>query len=501
MDNTAPYNTYLIPTNGRLIRNIIHGMDTVMSHITHFYHLSAPDFINFSTGLVNMSPWTPSYTTSDLIAGSSVLGQALIVNYVTALKMRRLAHTASALFSGRHPIQNAIIPGGVSTLTSTTYPNPYQVGTDYDAWGPFNLTETKTKFTNILNQIRDFIDNTYIPNVVTVATSTTPNFVSFWTQGFGCGNFLSYGDFPMNATGNVLLIKRGIATSASTSVGAFDQANIVEHVGNSWYDYPALDAVLKTNGRHPFDGVTVPNMKSSADAQYSWLKAPRYGTAAQVLEVGPLARMFVSYLSSDTGQTVTNTFMTNFGISGGSPYSVRTLINAVMGGTGGGLNRPVSDLISTLGRHAARALEAKLLADACAVWNGALVDNGQAFTYKKISKMISTGVGLCEAPRGALGHWIKIEGRKVAKYQCVVPSTWNFSPKDNNGTSGPVEQSLVGSYIGTTDEEKVLNILRLVHPFDCCIACAVHVVGPDGKEKLKFAIGPDGRPANIEKVE
>jgi len=468
-----------------------------MSHITHLYHLSAPDFIDFTTGIVPMSPWTPSYTSSDLVAGGSALGQTLILNYVEALRIRRLVHTASALFSGRHPIQNAMVPGGVTSPNSATVPLTITNQAGVDLFGPWNMVDTKTKFTTLLNSVRNFIDNTYIPNVVTVATHT--NFRGFWTQGVGCGNVLAYGEYPLGTAGQ-MLIKRGVVLASTSHVlGAFDQNSIVEHVGNSWYDYPATDGLLKTNGRHPFDGVTVPHLTTSP--QYIWLKAPRYGTTAQVLEVGPLARVWASYLSTDQ-PTVLNSYLNGYTLTAGNTYSISGLVNGVLGGLSG-FGITSGHLFSALGRHAARALEAKLVADACATWINVITNGAQCYTYKKIPKTITTGYGLAEAPRGALGHWIKIEGRKVAKYQCVVPSTWNFSPKDNNATPGPVEQSLIGSFIGADADpgQQIVNILRLVHPFDCCIACAVHVVGPDGKEKLRFAIDPDGRPKNIKIAE
>jgi len=482
------------------IRNIIHGMDTVMSHITHLYHLSAPDFINFAGSpgsLVNMSPWTPSYksaTDAFLIDGSSPdssLRQNLILHYVDALRVRRLVHTAGALFSGRQPIQNAIVPGGVTTLWDGTYPLTAATS-DYDQFGPYNAGETKTRFGDLITTIRTFIDTSYIPDVLAVASY----FPSYFTQGVGCANLLSYGEYPDN--NGVLLIKRGMVLGGAVgTLTDFDQANIVEQINSSWYDYPATDALLQTNGRHPFDGVTVPNVKGGGT--YSWLKSPRYGPAATVLEVGPLARMAVTYSSSN--QLVASSLnAVGTLLSAGATYNVKTLVDATLDAVGSAGN--ALPLVSALGRHAARALESKLIADASDAWVKALpIGNSNCYTYTKIPKQISTGYGLAEAPRGALGHWIKIEGRKVAKYQCVVPSTWNFSPKDANGTPGPVEQSLIGSFIGTDDESRIVNILRIVHPFDCCIACAVHVVGPDGKEKLRFAIDPDGRPSKIVKSE
>jgi hydrogenase large subunit len=484
-----------IPLNGLLIRNIIHGMDTVMSHITHFYHLSAPDFIDFSTGAVPMSPWLPSYTTTDLVAAGSGLGPTLIGSYVTALKMRRLAHTAGALFSGRQPIQNALVPGGVTSLFDATYPlDP--AGAGQDQFGPYNATSTLVAFNSILTSIRNFIDQTYIPNVLTVATQ--PVYAQFWSQGAGCQRVMSYGAFPMSTAGT-LLLKRGTATpsTALNSVGSFNQGLITEYVDYSWYDY---GFGAPTTGLHPFDGQTTPHLTTSP--QYSWLKAPRYNN--QVHEVGPLARLWITYNSSDTSQSVASLNLIPGILPTGGSYSVRNLVTNTVGVLSGlGLPTP-GCLFSVFGRHACRALEAKLLADACAAWSTTLATNTAAscYDYKKIPKTITKGYGLIEVPRGSLGHWIKIEGRKIAKYQCVVPTTWNASPRTSPAMAdhGPAEQALMTSIIGpdSDPQQQIVNILRILHPFDFCIACAVHVVSPEGKDKLKFAIGADGKPVDVE---
>jgi len=208
--------------------------------------------------------------------------------------------------------------------------------------------------------------------------------------------------------------------------------------------------------------------------------------------------------------TSLNAVVTGIGtlVTAGASYSVPGLVGAAVTAlNGAGVGTDATILASALGRHAARALEAKFVADACAAWADGLTPDAPCYTYAKIPKQISTGYGLTEAPRGALGHWIKIEGKKTAKYQCVVPSTWNFSPAHaattpgNIANRGAVEACLVNSVIGTNSTDQIINILRLVHPWDCCIACAVHVVTPEGKEKLKFAIGPDGRPSNVEVAE
>jgi len=352
-----------------------------------------------------------------------------------------------------------------------------------------------------MDDVRDFIDLTYIPDVLTVAGAYgTAHALNFWSQGVGCGKLLAYGDYPVNSTGT-LAVKRGIVdANVSLALLSFDQANISEYVGGSYYNYGVLEA---GTGLHPFEGKTIPNMNASPKTGgYSWIKAPRYlynglttGTNVQVCEVGPLARMVVCYAANDTTVTVQskNAVLT---IAALGTYSVPGLVGAAVAGAVPGGNP--ATLLSVLGRHAARALEAKFLADACAAWVSGLTADAQNYTYKRIPKTPVTGYGLCEAPRGALGHWIKIDGRKVSKYQCVVPSTWNFSPDSGLGDTGPVEDALEGSTIGTNATDQIVNILRIVHPFDCCIACAVHVMTPDGKETLRFAIGPDGRPTNIE---
>jgi hydrogenase large subunit len=453
-----------------------------MSHITHLYHLSALDFINTSA-FPGMAPWLPSYTASDMLDGSTGTGQALVLDYVTALTMRRKMHTAGALFSGRQPIQNALVPGGVTTLLSSTYPLHPQSGTDYDMYGPYNVSDTKSKFLTLLNTVRDFIDNHYIPDVLAVAGV----FSAYWTMGVGCGNLLAYGDYPLDGSGT-LAIKRGW-TDTGLGYHGFDQANIREYVANSYYDYPIL--VGPNGGLHPFDGVTSPDMGTGG---YSWAKAPRYmnGTTPMVMEVGPLARMAVTYIVNDASVTA-NSLNTVAGVGPGT-YTVHGLVDAALTAAG----QPATALFSPLGRHAARALEAKYVADLMADWVTQVQPDQPGYTYKKIPKQISTGYGLVEAPRGALGHWIKIESKKVAKYQCVVPTTWNVSPLDANGQHGPIEQAVMGNIIGTDSTSQIVNILRLIHPFDICIACTVHVVNPEGNDVLKFAIDMDGRPKNIE---
>lgn len=438
-----------------------------MSHITHLYHLAGPDFVDASQ---LGAPWDPTYTGADLLATTSGPGAAILGSYVKALEMRRKAHQMSALFSGRHPISNAIVPGGVTVDPTTT-----QVAA-FDA---------------LLNEIRNFINLTYIPDVVTVAGA----FTAAWGLGAGCGNLLSYGEFPLDNAGTNSLLAAGTSlTFGATNAAGVNQANVVEYVTYSYYsNYPGDTA--GTAYKQPYAGVTTPDPTLTKANAYSWMKAPRYlvgGTTPTVMEVGPLARMAISTLTANPA-TVTEAGSTP--LLGGaitSPYTCADLVTAALGVVGKG----VGDLFSVLGRHAARALECKFVADAMHTWLNTDLQIGagnEVYTYKALPKL-AKGAGLAEAPRGALGHWITIDQKKIAAYQCVVPTTWNGSPKDGLGNHGPIEAALIGATLpdGTGTNADILEILRIVHPFDVCVACAVHLITPDGKDLVKYNLNPDG---------
>lgn len=509
-----------LTNNGRIMRNLIHGADTVMSHILHFYHLAAADFVDISA---LGAPWSPAFgTTTDakltsLLTVNTLNGgitKELVESYVMALQMRKEAHTMGAIFSGRHPIQNAIVPGGVATIFTQS---------DIDL------------FDSKLNTVRNFINSYYIPDVVFVATRTSPqDWTAYWGVGADPGGLLSYGDYPNSGVpfdstypdANDMLISRGTIASVSDTptVVPFDTNAIAEYVDYSFYSNPGP--------KHPSEGVTTPLSGSALSAaltsgpQYSWLKAPRYNGAA--MEVGPLARMLVTAFAPNTttvteaGSNNLHTYIPNLpNISAG--YDAATLVTAAITAinTDFGTSLTVSNLWSPLGRHAARALECKYVADAMHGWLADLdlnntvpadgapyttavpagayttsVATGSGYTYVAIPKATVSGEGLAEAPRGALGHWITIQSKKIASYQCVVPTTWNASPKANlaaPGDHGPAEAALIGTTVGTEENSAILNIARMLHPYDFCIACAVHVVTPEGKDIAKFKMDLDGK--------
>ena len=419
-----------IPPNGRIIRNLILGANYIQSHILHFYHLAALDFVDVSAaagyagrdpalnslkGFVErgqLGPFLPRYE-GDYRLSEDANVEAT-AHYVQALDARRQAHEMLAIFGGKMPHQVGIVPGG-ATQTVTA--------------------DRITNFLWRLNALRDFIDSVYLPDVVAIAGA----YPDYFDIGAGCGRFLSYGAFdlgPRNGspTGNRWL-EAGICQS-DLATRELDPAGIREDVAFSWY----ADA---TNGKHPSEGDTCPEPDKASG--YSWLKAPRYEGSPH--EVGPLARIMVNYARGQ--QAVVR--------------AVDELLSA--------LGLPVAKLISVLGRHAARALECKLVADAMADWVLQLDPDGPSYVGYALPEE-AVGVGLTAAPRGAVGHWISIRNGVIENYQAVVPTTWNCSPRDAQGQPGPAEQALIGTRV--RDAENPFELVRIIRSFDPCLACSVH---------------------------
>jgi len=334
-----------------------------------------------------------------------------------------------SIFGGKMPHNCTIMPGGVTEVPTV---------------------DKIVAFLWRLNEIRDFIDNVYIPDVLAVAES----YSDYFEIGRGCGNLLSYGSFDLDVNETDLtkrqrLLKQG-TVSTGLKLGELDTNKITEEVKHSWYaDYG--------NGRHPTRGETEPE-PGKTDA-YSWIKSPRY--EGKVYEVGPLARMVVTYAS-------------------GAP-KVKALVDSVLSR----FKASPSALFSVLGRHATRALYTKLVADTMPEWLLQLKPGEPVCTDYSIPEE-ATGMGLVEAARGALGHWIEIKEGKIANYQCVVPSTWNLCPRDDQGQPGPVEQALTGTKI--RDEANPFEIVRIIRSFDPCLACAVHLITPKGRSLGKFRV-------------
>jgi hydrogenase large subunit len=389
----------LPPDNGRILRNLVLGANFIMSHILHFYHLAALDYIN-TEGIVDISPWVPRYITVDMVGGGTA--QVLVDHYVQALEMRRKAHQMGAIFGAKLPCTSTFVPGGCTEVVTAT---------------------KKSGFSALLNELRAFIDDTYVPDVLAVAGL----FPEYYTIGQGCGNLLAYGVFDLDAAGEAKLLSRGRYTNGQT-YDDVDPALITEYVRHSWF-------TSKCDNLPPEEGETEPQIHKPG--AYSWIKSPRYQDI--VYETGPLARMWV--------------------------------------------NGDYTNGISVLDRTAARALECLKVADAMVEWLDDLVAGDPVYEYSAIPQSAS-GVGLTEAPRGALGHWMDISGSKISRYQVVTPTAWNASPRDDSGEPGPIEQALIGTPVKEVDQP--IEVLRVVHSFDPCIACAVHLVTPEGQSLGQF---------------
>ena len=378
------------PDNGRVLRNLVLGANFIQSHLLHFYHLSVLDYVN-TTGLLDMSPWTPRYVAPDMATGSTA--ETLVGNYVAALEMRRKAHQMGAVFGGKLPCTGSFVVGGCTEIVTA---------------------EKVADFRNLLTEVRAFIDDVYLSDAATLGAL----FPSYYQIGTGIGNLLAFGVFDLNAGGTSQLLAGGRYTRGAS--GPVDPAEITEQVTYSWYT-PAC------GNRNPAQGLTEPD-PDKPDA-YSWMKAPRYNGA--VHELGPLARMWV--------------------------------------------NGEYTNGVSALDRIMARALETKLIADAMDGWLDELVPGAPVYVPSTVPVQ-ATGMGLTEAPRGALGHWMNIDGSVITRYQVVTPTNWNASPKDDAGLPGPIDMALMGTPVA--DVNQPVEVLRVVHSFDPCLACGVHLVRP-----------------------
>lgn len=289
-------------------------------------------------------------------------------------------------------------------------------------------TDEKALFTSYLNQLIAFVQDTYLPDVDLLASL----YGDYFSIGQGWGNLLSFGVFELDNSANpALLLPRGRVTKGGPGTESVDPSLITEQVTYSWYN----DA---ENNKHPSVEDTIP-ISPKGDA-YSWLKAPRYN--GQPCECGPLARMVVA---------------------GRYSYGV-----------------------SVMDRHRARAQEALVLANAMRDWINAITPYTSAYTPCAIPATPTQAAGLTEAPRGALGHWVSISDRKIAKYQVITPTCWTISPRDSSGTRGPLEQALIGTPVANVDQP--IEVLRVVHSVDPCLDCATHVMRAGAGAKV-FALG------------
>jgi hydrogenase large subunit len=377
-----------------------------------------------------------------------------VAHYLEALAWQKDFIRIHAALGGKNPHPQTFLVGGMTTAMDPNEP--------YAVINPTQITLLR----DLVKGARKFVEQVYIPDVLAIA----PLYKDWFSRGEGLGNFLCYGDY---STGNyhdpsTFLFPRGAVFGRDLStVHPVDPGKITESVNHSWYEYSNGDA----NGKHPYQGETNPRYTGpkppydhlDVDKKYSWLKTPRYD--GKPMEVGPLARLVVGYAA---GQK-----------------DIREAVDGLLKK----LNAPPTVLFSTLGRIAARALESQLMVRRLETWVEELDSNlahGKVTIFNPIRwdpstwPSSATGYGWHEAPRGSLGHWVDISGRSIKNYQAVVPTTWNAGPRDAQGQRGAYEASLLNTPIA--DPARPLEILRTIHSFDPCIACAVHVIDATGRK-------------------
>ncbi|MGD8796713.1 MAG: nickel-dependent hydrogenase large subunit, partial [Thiohalophilus sp.] len=507
---------YEIPPNAQLIRNLMIAAQYVHDHVMHFYHLHALDWVDVVSALdadpkatsqlaQQVSPsWpksSPGYFADmkkklkDFVESGQLgifangywghpayklppeANLMAVAHYLEALSWQRNVVQLHTIFGGKNPHPNFLVGGSPSAISidpghEGQGKGPrYRGGVGATALNQNGLSQIK----DIIENMQRFVDQVYLPDTLAIA-----GFYKDWAkQGEGTGNFMSYGDFPATTMDDIgsFLVPRGAILNRDLStvhdVDLNDDKQIKEYVAHSWYNYK--DG--KDQGLHPYDGETELNYDGpkppyehlNVDQSYSWLKSPRWNGHA--MEVGPLARVLLLYAQ---GHEQTRELAT------------KALTQ---------LDLPLEAMFSTLGRTAARTLETKIFADAMMGWYNQLVDNirkGDVRTHNEKLWDPSTwpkearGVGYTEAPRGALAHWIVIKDQKIDNYQAVVPSTWNAGPRDAQGQPGPYESALKGHKLH--DPKQPIEILRTIHSFDPCIACAVHVTDDEGEELVKVKV-------------
>ena len=479
-----------IPLNAQYIRNLIMTAHAMHDHIVHFYHLSALDWVDLVSALKadpneasrigeSLSSWTGN-SRKEMAAvqerlktfvGSGQLGiyangywghpamklspevnLLAAAHYLQALQIQRKANQIVTILGSKTPhIQNLAV-GGVAN--------------------PINLNEPNTLTMTQLTQIKTLIDElgTFVNEVYMVDVAAIGAFYADWTAyGKGVTNYLCVPELPLDTKGTKFELPGGYISngdlSTFTPISGFNDPafaeNVSESVKHAWYKG---DANL-----HPYKGVTEPDYTDFQDnGKYSWVKAPTFkGKPAQV---GPLANVLCMYAA---GHAPTKKHL-------GRLISIVESL--------AGTKIPLEALHSTIGRHAARAVRAGVLYESLNNQYNLLIENigkGDTDTFNPpvFPKGEQQGVGMHEAPRGVLSHWCVIKNGKLKNYQCVVPSTWNAGPRNEHDELGPYEASLIGNPVA--DPDRPLEVIRTIHSFDPCLACAIHMHDPKTGRRVK----------------
>jgi len=493
-----------VPENAELIRDLMAGSQLLQDHVIHFYHLQALDWVNpisalaadpdktaavaqkFGYAETSVAYFAAAQARLQTLVSSGQLGifangywdhpgyvlppeanLIAVAHYLEALAWQREIGQIMTIFGGKNPHPNVAVGGAPCAIAASgTLPG----GGDATAVSLTNLLRVR----ELIEAGRKFVDEVYLPDLIMIGGA----YKDWFTRGENVGNFITYGDFDGISAGNGFGVPRGVVLGRDVSkiypVDLTDPEQVQEYVAHSWYSYEKGDGA----GLHPYAGETTlaysgpppPFQQLDEDQKYSWVKSPRW--RGKAMEMGPLARLVLLHARGDTAAM---------------ELTAATLQK---------LNLPFEALYSTLGRIVARGIESKLMVDRMAVWHDRLMANIEAGNVKTFNDAKwepgswpahARGVGTIEGPRGALGHWVIINDGKITNYQAVVPTTWNAGPMDEAGQHGPYEAALMmGHHLAIPAQP--LEVLRTIHSFDPCMACAAHVFGPAREEVVKVRI-------------
>ncbi len=476
-----------IPINAQYIRNLILIAHGLHDHIVHFYHLSALDWVDVTKALEadpaatarlaeSISPWHRNSRQELAVVKGKVKGLVdsgqlgifsngywghpamelppevnllAVSHYLQALEYQRKANQIVTLLGGKTPnIQNLAV-GGVANAISL------------DSQTALNM-EKLYWIKELVGEVKAFVQQVYLPDVIAVG-AMYPEWLGY---GAGVTNYMAVPDLPTDVAGTEFDLPGGTILGGDISTlqpitsfkDSYFEDSVTESVAHSWYE--------GNGARHPYDGETVPDYTDFQDnGKYSWVKAPRWD--GRPMQVGPLAQVLVGYAAGHEG------------IREWADHALSTASSLAKTQLG------LDVMHSTLGRHLGRAIRAATLSDLAEKHWGLLANNigsgdTAVFNQPEFPRGEVRGFGFHEAPRGALSHWVRIEDGAIRNYQCVVPSTWNAGPRDERDQVGPYEASLMGNPVA--DTERPLEVLRTIHSFDPCLACAIHTLDPEGRE-------------------
>ncbi len=395
-----------ITTNGRITRNLILSANYLQSHLLHFYHLAAQDFVQGP----DSAPFVPRYANSDLLTDRNKalagVNAAAVDQYIEALDVRQICHEMVAIFGGKMPHVQGVMAGGTSEIPSR---------------------ETLVEYAARLDRVKDFIGNKYLPVVYTVGSQ----YKDLFAVGQGHRACIAFGVFPLDDAMTTFAMRSGVYYDGKDH--AFDPAKIREDVKHSWFDD-------STTGLHYSQGQTRP--APNKPGAYSFVKSPRYDGVA--CEVGPLARMWIENpVLSPVGQKL---LKEHFGLDA---KRFRDLGEDAA--------------FSLMGRHVARAEEAWYVIGFIEKWLKEATPGAETYVTPTIPES-GEGTGFTEAPRGSLLHYLNIKDGKIANYQIVSATLWNSNPRDDKGQRGPIEEALIG--VPVPDIDNPVNVARLIRAFD-----------------------------------